>query len=105
MQYGDIRDDLHSILQYLKNIDRNTKDFCCDRIPGAGTGTSVPAGYKSIQITQTSASGTVVITMPDSSTYTLAGQNQSINLPFGGPLPAITVSSSNGATWSWVGLK
>lgn len=108
MNFGDIRGTLEAIIKYLKEIARHTKTAACacTVYPTAGTGTNVPAGLRNVTISQTSSTGTdVLLTFPDSSTYTLSTKGQSITFDYAdGILPAIDISSADGGTWQWVGV-
>lgn len=107
MQFGDIRDTLNTMIKYLKEISRNTdNNACCTADVSAGSGTSIPAGFRYVSITQT-AGGTVTITMPNGTVYTLssAGQSFTLQAPIFKNLPAFTIAATGGATWEWVGTN
>lgn len=107
MESGDFKPVMGTVIQHLKQIERNTNNnACCTASTSAGTDTSVPAGFRSVTITQTVA-GMVVITMSDGTTYTLSGVGQSlpITAPVFQSLPAFPVSASGGGAWQWIGLN
>src|SRR5271169_3403739 len=108
MEFGDLRGSLGEIIRLLKTIDRNTNDnACCAATTSAGTNSSVPQGFNSVSIVQTSVSGTVTITMSDGSTFELAGQGQgySVSAAAFQYLTAYAISSGGGATWQWSAIK
>jgi hypothetical protein len=107
MEYGDFRPKADHFITLLKEIARNTNNnACCTATTSAGTGTSVPAGFRSVTITQSGA-GTVVITMTDGSVYTLsaAGQQYIVTSPIFQSLPAFAISSTGGASWQWSAIS
>lgn len=74
---------------------------------GAGTNTSIPAGYKSIAITKTNSTGTVNITLGDSSIFPLTSQNEIFADAASQyyQLPGYTIATSDGGTWKWHGIQ
>jgi len=107
MQFGDIRDTLNKMISLLKGIERHTRCETCSATvtTSAGANSSIPAGFRSVRVTQTSSTGTVAITMSDATTYTLNAQNEVFEIPIGGVLPAITITAGSGGTWKWVAIK
>jgi len=109
MQFGDLRPSLKYITDLLKRIDRNTNCAACGNGAvgtTAGTG-DVPAGLRSFSLVKTSGSGSVTITMSDSTTYSLTEQGEVFieAASAGGKLPDYAVVGSGGATWKWHGIK
>lgn len=107
MESGDFKAVMGTVIAYLKEIARNTNDnACCTANVTGGADSSVPAGFRSVTITQTAA-GAVTITFPNGTTYTLSAVGQS--LPLEGTifqtLPALTITAGGGATWEWVGMN
>jgi len=69
--------------------------------------TSIPAGFQAIMIHKTSAGGVANVTF-DSGTYNeldVQDTRLSIKAPPGKLLGAITIVTSSGATWAWIGVK
>jgi hypothetical protein len=107
MESGDFKAVMGTVIAYLKEIARNTNNnACCTATVSAGSGTSVPAGFNYVSITQTAA-GIIAITMPNGTVYTLSAVGQSFTLqtPIYSSLPAFAVSAGGGATWEWVGMN
>jgi|SRR5271155_423964 len=108
MEFGDIRGRLDEIVHTLDQINRNTSNnSCCEAITSAGQDISVPSGFNAVSIVQTSASGTVGITMSDGSTFILSAQGQtySVSAAIFQSLPAFLISGTAGATWEWSAIK
>jgi hypothetical protein len=109
MQFGDIRGTLQTIIDLLRRVDRNTHCTSCGgdaAITSAGTGSSIPAGFKSIAIIKTSSNAdTVTITLSDATTYVLTelGEVFADAASSGGVLPAYTIAGPG--TWKWHGIK
>lgn len=107
MEFGDIAPLLRKQIADLEGIRRNTSNAgCCTADTSASGSTSIPAGFASIAITKTSSSGMVVITLSDGSTYPLTMQGE-VFIDAGGnkSLPAYTITTPDGATWKWHGIK
>jgi len=105
MQAGDIKPILYDIIARLKEIARNTDiNACCTAITSSGVGINIPAGFASISIAQV-GTGNVVVTMSDSSTYTLSADGEILvqAAPTNKTLPAYTITGS--ASWKWVAIK
>lgn len=98
--FGEISRLLRSIAQSLcKEVATTTQTV------SAGTA-SVPAGFRSVTFTKTSPNtDTVIITLPDATTYTLTQLGETITIPTTAnhTLPAFTVSGVG--TVQWIGLK
>ena len=108
MQFGDIRGSLNEIITRLKQISIHTNNSaCCQATTSAGVDTSIPAGFSSISIVQTSASGTVNITMSDGTIFALQTQGEVLVQSAGDNkfLPAYPIAGVGGGTWKWVGVK
>lgn len=107
MQFGDIKGVLQAMLTQLRQIADHTNDSgCCTAVTSAGTG-SIPEGFSSVAIVLTSASGTADIVMSDTSVFTLMVQGESF-VDVAGPgkkLPAYVITTSDGGTWQWHGIK
>jgi hypothetical protein len=73
----------------------------------ADVDTSIPAGFQSVVIHKTSAGGIANVAF-DTGTYDeldVQDTRLSIEAPPGKVLGAITISTSSGATWAWIGVK
>lgn len=104
--FGDFKPSFNYIISLLKNIDRNTRCATCASVtPSVGTNTSVPAGASYLRVTKTNGTGTVTITFPDSSVVSLTADGSVFEIPFTGTLPAVTIASGNGGTWTWLTLS
>lgn len=70
------------------------------------TDTSIPAGFQSILIHKTSAGGIAEVTFDNGTYQELDVQDSrlSIEAPPGKLLGAITISTSSGANWAWIGV-
>ena len=116
-EYGDLRGPLEKLIQLLKAIERHTGCIACaeegilpspvTEITTSGVGSSVPAGLTSVAIIKTNSTGTVNITMSDSTVYPLTTQGEGISddASNGTILPAYTISSPDGGTWKWHGIN
>lgn len=108
MQFGDLNPVLGKIIELLKRIDRSLGCAACEPpITTAGGSISVPAGLKSVAITKTNGTGTATVTLSDGSTYALTTLGEGIS-DAASPnftLPAYTISTGDGATWKWHGIK
>lgn len=105
-QFGDLRGPLEKQIALLKQIERNTNCATCAMVtPSVGTNTNVPAGANYLRVTKTNATGTVNISFPDLSTVSLTADSAVFEIPLVGKLPAITISSVDGGTWTWLTLK
>lgn len=105
IQLGDLRGFLDKIISVLKQIQRQTESSgCCPSTTSAGTTISVPAGFGSVAIVQTSA-GEVDITLSDGSVFsmTVLGETFVDAAAPNRSLPAYTISGT--ATWKWHGIK
>lgn len=106
MNFGDLRPSLGEIIRLLKQISRNSdENSCCVAITSAGQNISIPAGFGSVSIVQTSSAGSVDITMSDGSTFILTGQGQTyvVAAPQFETLQAFPISGSG--TWQWSAIK
>lgn len=104
--FGDFKGVFNTIISYLKSIDRNTRCIACAGVtPSVGTNTSVPAGASYLRVTKTNGTGTVTITFPDSTVVSLTTNGSVFEIPFTGALPAITIESGDGGTWTWLTLS
>lgn len=104
-QYGDLRGLFNTQIALLKQIQRNTNCATCATVtPSVGTDTSIPAGANYVRVTKTNATGTVTISFPDLSTISLTADSDVFEIPLVGKLPAITISSGDGGTWTWLTL-
>jgi hypothetical protein len=106
-------EQINKLIALTKQIERHTHCTSCNtggessdiQLISSGSG-NIPAGFRFIKVIKTDGTGTVVLTMSDSSTYTLTASGDIFEIPAtGGVFPAITISSSNGGTWQWVGVK
>lgn len=107
MEFGDLAPLLRKQIADFEAIRRNTSNAgCCVADTSASGSTSIPAGFASIAITKTSVGGTATITLSDGSTYPLTEQGE-VFIDAGGnkSLPAYTISTLDGATWKWHGIK
>ena len=108
MNFGDIRGSLDHMITLLKRIATFTNPSeCCAATTSAGTNTSVPAGFSSVSIVQTSASGTVNITMSDGTVFALQVQGEALvqSAGTGKFLPAYAIAGVGGGTWKWAAIK
>lgn len=104
---GDLKPFFGEISRLLRSIAQSLckEVVVTPQIVSAGTA-SVPAGYRLVTFTKTSSSAdTVIITLPDATTYTLTQLGQTITIPATAnhTLPAFTVSGAG--TVQWIGLK
>lgn len=107
MQFGDLNPVLGKIITLLKQIEHNTACAVCGVTlsPTVEENASIAAGASYVRVTKTNGVGTVDITFPDASVFTLTAQDEFFEIPYtGGILPAITVSSGDGGTWSTLTL-
>jgi hypothetical protein len=111
--FGDFRGSYDKMISLLKQIARSLQCIACEntgtltaQTSSAGTG-DIDAGFKSIAIVKTNDTGTVTITLSDSSVYTLTeeGEGFSDASSPGFSLPAYDISSADGGTWKWHGLS
>jgi hypothetical protein len=106
MQFGDIRGSLNEIITRLKQISIHTNtSACCEATTSSGVGSSIPKGFSSLSIVQTSSSGTVDITMSDGTVFSLQTQGEALVQAAGDNkyLPAYAISGSG--TWKWAAIK
>ena len=104
-QTGDLLPAFHKMISLLKSIERNTLCTQCSETvltPSAGTGGTIEEGARYLRVTKTNDTGTVVITFPDESTVTLTGDGEVFEIPQGGKLTEISISSEDGGTWTWI---
>lgn len=107
-QFGDLRGLFDKQISLLKSIDRALNCATCrDNVTTAGVDVDVPAGLNSVAIIKTSDTGTVTITLSDGSTYdlTVLGEGFSDAATPNGKLPIYTITSGDGGTWKWHGIK
>lgn len=104
MNYGDLKPSLDEISRHLRHIDNYFQDLKQRSSIIAGTDSVVPEGNRYVKITKTNGSGSVVITLPDTSTYTLTAQDEVFEIPNGDDV-SINVSTSDGGTWKWYATK
>lgn len=106
-QFGDLRNPLDKLIALQKETNRLLGcSTCRTNTTSAGVNVDVPAGFKSVTITKTNGTGTVVITLSDNSTYTLTANGESFTDTLNnGVLPLYDVATSDGATWKWHGVK
>lgn len=105
IQLGDLQGFLHKMISELKHINRNTGiGGCCPAITSAGSSTSIPAGFGSVAIVQTSA-GVVNITLSDGTIFqmTVIGETFIDAAAPNKSLPIYAISGS--AAWKWHGIK
>lgn len=107
-EYGDLRGPLEKMIQLLKSIDRRLLCQVCgsELEPVAATDVaanpaSVAAGYNTLTVTKTNASGTVTITFPNAATYVLSASGEVFTIS-GYPLGEYTITSAAGATFKYV---
>lgn len=107
-EYGDLRGPLEKMIQLLKSIDRRLLCQICgsDLSPIAATEVAddpatIVAGYNTLTVTKTNASGTVTITFPNASTYVLSADGEVFNIS-GYPLGSFTITGAGGATFKYV---
>lgn len=104
--FGDFKGVFNTIISYLKTIDRNTRCTACTSVtPSVGTDTSIPAGASYLRVTKTNDTGTVTITFPDGTVVSLTADGSVFEIPFAGTLPAVTIASGDGGTWTWLTLS
>lgn len=106
--YDQFRGILGTIVQYLKQIASHTNDSaCCAASTSAGLNSSIPVGFSSIAIVQTSSGGTVDIHMSDGTIFTLQVQGEVLVHAAGNNkyLPAYTITTSDGGAWKWSAVK
>jgi hypothetical protein len=108
MSFDQIRGSLDKMISLLKQIAIHTNDSgCCTADTSAGSNSSIPAGFSSISIVQTSATGGVDVTMSDSTVFGLQIQGE-VFVDVAGPgkkLPAYPIVANSGGTWKWHGIK
>lgn len=94
-----------AILGKLKEISHNTRQtVCCTAITSAGSNISVPVGFGSVAIVQTT-DGIVDITLSDGSIFqmTVVGETFVDSAPSNKSLPAYTISGTG--SWKWHSIK
>lgn len=98
MDFGNLRPSMDKLISLLKRIEHNTetKEFSTS----AGTG-NIPAGFKSVSITNNHATDDVTITLSDASTYVLK-VGETFTDVAKGKLPAYTIA---GGSHKWHGIK
>lgn len=107
-QFGDLRGPLDKLISLQKQTNFLLGcGVCSDTITSAGINNSIPAKFKSIAIVKTNDTGNVIITLSDSSTYSLdiLGETFIDAATPNGKLPAYVITTSNGGTWKWHGIK
>lgn len=103
--YGDLRGPLDKMISELKRIASNTSK-CCSLTPSVGTSAETTANAKYLKVTKTNGTGTVTITFPDASVYTLTASGSSFEIPYtGGKYPSVEIASGDGGTWTWLTLS
>lgn len=108
MTFDQIQKPLSAIITYLRQIANFTNPSeCCAAITSAGASTSIPVGYSTVSIVQTSALGTVVIGMSDGTSFILTVQGEVLvhSAGVGKFLPKYIISSPDGGTWKWTAVK
>jgi len=107
MQYGDLRGPLEKVITLLKSIDKHTRCMVCgsgntplSSTSASGNPATVAAGYQTLTVTKTNASGTVTITFPDSSIYVLSADGEQFTIS-GLPLGVFTILAAGGATFKY----
>lgn len=108
MSFDQFRGSLDRMISELKRISLFTNPAsCCAASTSAGNTTSIPVGFSSISIVQTSPGGTVNITMSDGTVFTLQVQGEILVHAAGNGkfLPAYPIASPDGATWKWTAVK
>jgi hypothetical protein len=68
--------------------------------PTSGTGATIAAGFSTVKIVKTIASGTVTITLPSGSTYVLTRDGEEFFVE-NGPFGAFSIVGASGGTWKW----
>lgn len=104
--------DLRPFFGEFAHLLRSIKETLCKsnssttQIVTAGTTGPIPAGFRSITITQTSANpNTVTITLPNATIYTLTELGQSFTNTASGnnTLPAYIIGGTG--TFKWYAIK
>lgn len=107
-QFGDLRNPLDKLIALQKETNRLLGcSTCRTNTTSAGVNVDVPAGFKSVAILKTNATGTVTITLSDNSTYdlTVQGEGFSDAATPNGSLPIYAITSDDGGEWKWHGIK
>jgi hypothetical protein len=101
---GELKPFLNEIARNLRILVKQACDNDADNDPIAGTSAdnpvTIPAGYQTIVVHKTDASGTVDITFPDGSIYTLHANNEQFTIS-GSPLGEFTITLASGATYKY----
>jgi hypothetical protein len=95
--FSEFRPVLSEIARYLRLLSNNV---CKTLSPTAGTSGSITTGYTCIKIIKTNGIGTVTITLPDTTVYSLTSLGDDFSV-CGGTLGAFSISSGDGGTWQW----
>lgn len=108
MEYGDVRGPFDKMISLLKSIDRRLLcQICGSDLPpiaatqAAADPATIVAGYNTLTVTKTNASGTVTITFPNASTYVLSADGEIFTIS-GYPLGQFTITGAGGATFKYV---
>ena len=103
MQFGDLRPVLDFIITQNKKIEYNTshsENKPTGLLSGVDAVHVVAAGYSKLVVTKTNSSGTVVVTFPDTSTYTLTATGEVFTIE-GHFLGAYTITGAGGAIYKY----
>jgi len=102
---GELKPFLNEIARNLRILVKQACDNDADSDPIAGTSADDPvtivAGYQTIVVTKTNASGTVTITFPNADTYVLSADGEEFTIS-GSPLGEFIVSLAGGATYKYM---